>query len=205
MAQVKREEAAPMNSAVGSPTRKPASPAPSAPQAPLTRSEQTMQKAMRAAAAGNYRKALDVLNAHSEASEELRNARGVCLMRLGHYEEALSLYRMLVLMPGSIWMRPETPLHFKTNFATALLLAGLHNGALEVLHAINQEDDPTVQKLRAALREWEKQLPLLRKLDWWVSRVAPFNRPVTLDFEPGTFAAPADAFDASPPGAAPAP
>jgi hypothetical protein len=151
--------------------------------------EPTMQRVLRLAAAGSYQKALGVLSAHGGRDDQLRNARGVCLLRLGKVEEAIRLYRELVLKPGCMWARPELPVHYKTNYATALLLGGHPAGGLDVLAEIKDEQDPRVRQLRAAIKKWESELSFWQKLNWKIGSISPTNRPVKLDFEPGEFGA----------------
>ena len=42
----------------------------------------------------------------------------------------MRLYYGLVLNPGCTWMRPDLPLVYKTNYATALVLGGNPSGCL---------------------------------------------------------------------------
>jgi hypothetical protein len=91
-----------------------------------------------------------------------------------------------VLAPGCTWMRPG-PIIYKTNYATALLLAQHPAGCSEILEEIGCDEDPAVRALRSALRRWESQLSWWQKLNWRIGRVEPRNRPVTIDFSPGEF------------------
>jgi len=100
---------------------------------------------------------------------------------------ALCMYYDLVLNPGCTWMRPDLPTVYKTNYATALLLSGHPSGCLEMLAEIKDEQNPTVQRLRAAIKNWESRLTFLQKLNWWFGHIEPTNRPVTIDFEAGEF------------------
>jgi hypothetical protein len=139
-----------------------------------------------------YEKALGVLGPAAGQDQELANAMGVCLMRLGRIEEAVRLFRMLVLAPGCTWPRPNLPNVYKTNFATALLLAGHPSGCVEILAEVRDERDAQVQRLRAAIRKWESELSFFQRLNWWVARVEPSGRPVPLEFEPGELLRPAE-------------
>jgi hypothetical protein len=102
------------------------------------------------------------------------------------------LFRTLVLAPGCTWPRPNLPNVYKTNFATALLLAGHPSGCVEILAEVRDERDAQVQRLRAAIRKWESELSFFQRLNWWVARVEPSGRPVPLEFEPGELLRPAE-------------
>ncbi len=117
--------------------------------------------------------------------QENQNRLGVCLMRISNVEEAVKIYRQLVLAPGCTWLRPELPASYKRNFATALLLAGLPSGALDVLH---QSGDPYAVyyvRLRAAIQLWARTLPFMQRIDWYINLIEPRNPVIMIDFEPG--------------------
>ncbi len=151
-----------------------------------TRADEVLQHVQQMATLQHYDKAIDLLKS-ADRDPQLLNAQGVCLMRLGRFEEAMRLYYGLVLNPGCTWMRPDLPLVYKTNYATALVLGGHPSGCLEILAVLNAEQNPTVQRLRGAIKAWESQLTFWRKLNWRFGRIEPANRPVTVDFEPGEF------------------
>jgi|GEM_PF-1468347 len=132
--------------------------------------------------AGDYEKARHILNA-SSASDEMKNTKGVCLMRLGHYDDALRLYRNLVLQSGTMWMRPDVPVAWKVNFCTALLLAGHSAGCAASLAEINRDDHPAVVRLRAAMADWKRSLSSWQKFLFWIGQEP--NHPVALSFPPG--------------------
>lgn len=136
---------------------------------------------------GRYEQALKLARVKRGQSLDVQNAEGVCLMRLGRPEAAVQLFRGLVLNPGCTWMRRDRPVHYKVNFATALLLNGLTAGCLHMLSDLNGETTPMVDQVKGAIRKWEKSLPVFAWLDWKIYRVAPSSRPVTLDFPPGEF------------------
>ena len=56
------------------------------------------ERACRQIALGNYQKALDLLR-NMSADPRVRNAMGVCLLRIGRIEDAVRLLRSLVLEP----------------------------------------------------------------------------------------------------------
>jgi hypothetical protein len=149
-------------------------------------SDPVFERAMRYAQAGNIERALHLLDAGGREAH-FRNARGVCLMRLGKFDDAIRVLRELALAPGCTWMRPELPVAYKTNFATALLLGGHAAGCLEILAEINDEQHPSVKRLRAAIRRWQASLSWWQWLNWKISRIEPSGRPATIDFPPGEF------------------
>ncbi len=149
-------------------------------------SETTLHRVIRHVSAGNYQKALDLLR-NAGRDPQLRNAVGVCNLRLGRIDEAIRVYRELVLKAGCTWMRPELPIEYKTNFATALLLGGHPTGALELLSELSAESNPTVQRLRAAMRRWEVSLSFWQRLNWWLGKIEPRNCHIPIDFPPGEF------------------
>jgi tetratricopeptide (TPR) repeat protein len=143
-----------------------------------------MDRALRQMTAGEYEKALDLLLAAGK-NPRILNARGVCLLRLGRFESAVRALRELVLNPGSTWMRSDLLTVYKTNYATALLLGGHPSGCLDVLREINDESNPTVQRLRAAIERWAASLPFWRRLNWRLGRIEPNNCNVPIEFAPG--------------------
>jgi len=147
--------------------------------------DDVLQRALKLIALGKYQKAVDLLNAKAIREGRHQNLKGVCLMRLGMHDEAVRVFRSICLNPGCTWMRPDAPALYKINFATALLLAGHPSGCLEILGEVRQEDEPSVQRLRAAIKKWVSGLSLMQKLNWWLGRIEPPNPVVSIDFEPG--------------------
>mgnify|MGYP002624573921 CR=1 FL=1 len=141
----------------------------------------------KAAAKKQYDRALALSRKPGGMDLDIVNARGVCLLRTGRYDEAVALYRNLVLQPGCTWMRKDRPLHYKTNFAVALLLSGRPSGCLDMLHELTAEAPPIGDVLRSAIKRWESTLPFWSWLNWKLCGAAPPDRPVCLDFEPGDF------------------
>jgi len=144
------------------------------------------QRVKRLIARGEYRDAVDLLRTGGYRGDQ-RDALGVCLMRLGEVEQAVQLYRHLVLMPGSILERAGTKDSYKRNFATALLMKGLPSGTLSLLHGTSEPDHPAALRIRSAIRNWQRTLPLWRKLEWRLGGIEPPNCRIPLDFEPGEF------------------
>jgi tetratricopeptide (TPR) repeat protein len=152
----------------------------------LSRTDEILRKIEPCVAAGHYAKAVALLSSVG-ADPQLLNAKGVCLLRMGKYDEAVRLYKNLVLTPGCTWMRRDLPTVYKTNYATALLLSGRPGGSLEMLDEIGDEQNPTVRRLRSAIQHWEARLSLWQRLNWRFGRIAPSNRPLSIDFEAGDF------------------
>lgn len=159
--------------------------APVGPNSPSA-ADAALERIVRHITAGNYPKALDLLRAAPHTPSN-RNALGVCLLRMGRIEEALRVYRNFVLAPGCTWMRHDLPTVYKTNFATALLLAGHPNGCLELLAEIHDQSQPAVERLLAVIARWEAGLAFWQRLAWKLGRFEPDNCRVSLEFTPGEF------------------
>ena len=164
---------------------KPAGPRDTATTAPSGGAD-TYQRVLRYANSGNYQKALDLLRTAGR-HPQMRNALGVCLLRLGRIEDATRIYRELVLSAGCTWVRPDAPAVHKINFATALLLSGHPAGCVEILSEVKDDSHPAVQRLRRAIKDWQAALPLWKRLNWRFGNIEPKGFPVTLDFAPGEF------------------
>jgi hypothetical protein len=130
------------------------------------------------------KEAIDRIRRFGATCPELSNAYGVCLMRAGETAKAIELYRNFCIGEGGVCLRPDVPIVFKTNFATALLLAGNVAGCLSVLQEISREHDAGVVKLRVAIARWKRSLTWLERCWFAMSGEAP-KRPVVLDFPPG--------------------
>lgn len=150
------------------------------------RQNPTFERAIVQIQARHYEKAVDLLRSAGGAPE-VRNAMGVCLLRLGRHEHAINTLRELVLAPGCTWMRSDRPAQYKVNFATALLLGGHPAGCVEVLGEIHNEALPAVKQLREAINRWQKTLTFWQRLNWKLGQVEPPNPVVSVDFEPGVF------------------
>lgn len=168
---------------------------------------QRLQEVIRIAQSGQLDAALEKSTASEGTSPELRNARAVCLMRLGRPEEALAVYRGFVLQSGCTWMKTDLPVHVGANFATAILLCGRALGCEAVLSEIADQDHPSVRRLHAALKRWRSSLPFTARLKRLFG-IEP-EVPVQLDFDPGDFVDPTaqrsstvDAMTSSPPRSA---
>ncbi|WP_242631966.1 tetratricopeptide repeat protein [Rubripirellula amarantea] len=145
-----------------------------------------LQKAWHLIHRGEYTAAANLLSSAGRDTQ-VRNALGVCLMRLGRVDPAVDVFRSFVLMPGTLIERVEVSNACKRNFATALLMKGFPSGALSVLAATRDPDHIMAVRLHSAISQWEKSLSWLRWLDWKLNGVEPSKCHIKLDFEPGEF------------------
>ncbi|MCO8123867.1 tetratricopeptide repeat protein [Stieleria sp. TO1_6] len=152
--------------------------APSLPAA-LTRSASLIRK-------GDYQSAAKLLQSSGNGTS-IRNTLGVCLMRLGRYDEALVVFRQFVLAAGNISERSDISNLCKRNFAMALLLNGSPSGALTVLAEMREPDQPVTVRIYETIQAWERSLSWLRRLDWKLNRIEPARCRIPIDFEPGEF------------------
>ena len=143
--------------------------------------EHGLDKARTLLDAGEPQRALEVLSKLDRAPW-VENARGVCLMRLGHAEKAVPIYRML-LLSGGVTLREDAPETFKANFATALMLSGNIDGGLAVLGELGKSTNPAVARLRQTVAQWRKSLNPARRLLSLLG-VSP-QKPMVLDYPPG--------------------
>lgn len=137
-------------------------------------------------ATGDYAKLAAKLSA-SDRSPQTLNRLGVCHLRLGNADEAVRIYRGLVLQPGCTWERTDIPQVYRVNYATALLLSGQPAGCIEVLQSKTLADHPRALELRAAIKRWERSLGFFKRWDWRLNGVTPKDCHIELDFEPGEF------------------
>lgn len=104
--------------------------------------------------------ALSAIRRAGMDSPQVRNAKGVCLMRLGDVPQAIAIYRPLCLDESDVCLRRDIDPRVVVNYATALALTGNVTGAKAIL----QQLEPVLTEanaLRAAIRRWERDLP------WW--------------------------------------
>jgi hypothetical protein len=134
-------------------------------------------------AAGQVEEVQRLVSHRDFCDPELKNAAGVCLLRLGKYAEAVTLFRSLALAANQVNLRPDAPLHFKTNFATALLLSGHLRGCEDVLAELHDDDHPLVARLLQAIDRWKASLTFWQRLRHWLGGDLAVE--VKLDFPPG--------------------
>ncbi|KAA5539200.1 hypothetical protein FYK55_25095 [Roseiconus nitratireducens] len=147
--------------------------------------------------ASEYQQAIDVLR--TLARTPLRqHTLGVCALRLGRFEEAVTIFSRLCLSPGSVMMRSDVDDVLQINYATAILLSGAPSGAMEILQGLHDPSDGPAVALRLAVANWVSGLPWWRRLDWKLNRIDPPHASVPLPFAPGVF--PFAVKPVSPPG-----
>ena len=166
---------APTSAAASSPPRASA-PGPSDKNPILTKAEKLLEQ-------GRPKDAFELLNAKSTLDPVLRTARGVCLLRMQQPNLAVRAFREIVLASGSIGLRWDVPLHYKTNLALALLLDNNVAGCTSVLNETGHTDDPRVRRLVEILENWKSSLSFWQRIMWNMG-VAP-DVPVKIDFIPG--------------------
>jgi hypothetical protein len=130
-------------------------------------------------------KAMEVIARSRLSSPWMTNAAGVCAMRLGNAKQASVVFQGLVAHRG-VMLKPDAPLVFKINFATALLASNNLSGCLSVLHEIGADTNPAVKRLRAAVQQWKQSLSLWQKLKWYTGDCP--QKPVVFDFPLGELA-----------------
>lgn len=125
--------------------------------------------------AGRAGEAVEAIGLSYLPCPQTANALAVCHLRLGNTARALRLLRHIATDGAAL--RPDVPTMFKTNLATALLVAGDTAGCLRTLDEIGEEDHPTVLRLRAAVAVAPR--PVWGRCLRWVG-IAP-SRPLVLD------------------------
>lgn len=129
------------------------------------------------------KQALSLLSRAKNESLWLRNAVGVCQLRLGNAQFAVDIFRGLAINDKAFGFRQDVPTVFKTNFATAMLLSENLDGCLNVLGELRNSQHPAVDKLRGAIEKWKSGFSLFQKIMWWFGSQP--TRPVFLDYPPG--------------------
>jgi hypothetical protein len=136
--------------------------------------------------AGQADRALQLLSRTKVKSSWLANAAGVCRLRQGRPDEALDIFRPLVLKPVGATLQEEAPFVFKINYAVALLSAGNFPRFLTVWPCIRNENHPTVTRIHEALARGKQSLSPWQKLLWYTG--LKMSYPVRLEFPLGDLA-----------------
>ncbi len=108
--------------------------------------------------------ALNFILRSRDDSPEMENARGVCLLRLGRFDEAIEVLQDVTYqgLPG---IPPHTPVLFQVNFAVAMLRANRDKGgALMISDRLQGSEHPEAARLKAAVRRWRESLGPLGRL-----------------------------------------
>jgi len=145
--------------------------------------EEVLKKVAPLIESGEYTKALELIGRSKGESPWITNALGVCRLRMGTPATAVEAFRGLVLASGGLILRSDVPTVFKTNYATALLLAGNLEGATDVLRELGEEGGVRVRKLERAIANWKLGLSVWQKLNWFMGATP--AKPVELGFLPG--------------------
>ena len=131
---------------------------------------------------GHPQDALKFIEHLGQKNPPTENARGVCLMRLGKVEQAVSVLRD-VAFQGYVCMPSDTPVPYQINFAAAALLANLKDAAMPILNKLDAEEHPEVAQLKNAVRQWFQNLNFFQKCCCKVG-IYP-RKAVKIDFVPG--------------------
>ena len=108
--------------------------------------------------------ALNFIPPSGDGSPEMENARGVCLLRLGRLDEAISVLQD-VTFQGLPVMPDDAPALFQVNFAVAMLRANREKGAaLTISDRLTGNEHPEAARLKAAVRQWKESLGPLERL-----------------------------------------
>jgi hypothetical protein len=111
----------------------------------------------------------------------VRNARGVCLLRLGRAGQAVEALRDLVFAPAGFGVREDAHPVFQANYAAALLLDGNRDGFWAIFSRIRDRGHPAVARLDDAVHRWKAGLTAWQRLGSLLGGGPRF----TLDFPPG--------------------
>ena len=153
---------------------------------PEESSDPYLRRALQQAAEGHYEKALETLKM-AKGTKAVSNARGVCLLRLGRAEDAIRVYRGLVLQSGQNFAKPDVPTEYVLNFATSLFLSGSPSGCLSLICYLDEVQHPSVRRLRDAVRSWVKTLSFWQRVNWWCGEIEPHDCRPSIDFPAGDF------------------
>ena len=131
---------------------------------------------------GRTQDAMKFIEHLGQKTAVMENAKGVCLMRLGKIEEAVSALREIAFQ-GYICIPSDTPVPYQINFATAMLLANHKDGAFSILNKLDEKEYPQTATLKNAIRQWVKGLNFIEKCCYHIGLYP--NKPITIDFPPG--------------------
>jgi hypothetical protein len=113
---------------------------------------------------GKPQEAVQIAEGASEDELGARNAVGLHLLRTGAYLLAKQTFAGIVLKAGTDTLEPRSPTVFKVNYASSLFLSGDVAECLWVLRQIDDEQDPGVQRLRAAIARWGSRLTAWQRI-----------------------------------------
>lgn len=133
--------------------------------------------------AGQAEAALHMLDSAGQSGPAIRNARGVCLLRLKRWEAAHKLFRELAFRDQPFIIPEGTPTVIRANYVTSMLCMGNTGVGLDLLGEIPDRQHPYVQKLQGAGKAWLKSLPWWRRVLQAIG-VCP-DAAINLGFPPG--------------------
>ncbi|MEZ6067102.1 MAG: hypothetical protein R3B90_15685 [Planctomycetaceae bacterium] len=128
---------------------------------PKSPAEENLRKIYARLADGKVEEAMSLASSAGSSDARFRNAKAVCLMRLGRYSDAVQVLRQFVLESGGTWLRRDLPVVYKVNFGLALMLDGRTAGARDVISELRVDPDPAAVRLLQQYAEWKS------KLSWW--------------------------------------
>lgn len=118
-----------------------------------------------------------------QESPPWRNAKGVCLLRLGKHDEAAKTFRGLVFPAGDIVAPEDTPPLYVANFITAMLLKRNFEAAIPLLEHLHNDGNPYVTQLLQAARQWKRSLTWFERFRYYIGWYP--DKPFPLDVPPG--------------------
>jgi len=131
---------------------------------------------------GRAQEAMEFINHLGQETAPIKNARGVCLLRLGRAEAAVSEFRDITFR-GFMCVPADTPVLYQTNFATAMLMTNQKTGAIELISRLDNSQHPTVDKIRSAIDKWKRGLNPLQR---FLCKIGVYpDKAVPIDFVPG--------------------
>jgi tetratricopeptide (TPR) repeat protein len=132
--------------------------------------------------AGQTENAIYFIEKTGLQSPDLRNALGVCLLRLGKVEKALNILQELVFQKF-LSIPKGTPALYQANYATVLLLKNYNQMAIEIINGLPAAEHPYIAQLQASVARWKKQLTAFNKFRCLLGLYP--DTPVTLSVQPG--------------------
>ncbi|HKQ49715.1 MAG TPA: hypothetical protein VJZ71_16700 [Phycisphaerae bacterium] len=129
--------------------------------------------------------AINLIMRFGAKNAEIRNAYGVCLMRLGEFAKALEVYRGLCISQG-VSLKPDAPVVHLINYATVLLLLQNVAGCIDILRQIPASSHIGATRVQSAVDRWRRSLRWWQRLGW-LGGIEP-NVAIHLDYPPGVLA-----------------
>jgi hypothetical protein len=130
--------------------------------APMSDEDKLIIRVQQQLDAGQVGNALNLIAQSRQKSALISNAIGVCQLRRGNTDEAVRIFRDLVISEG-IHFRQDAPPVFLANFAAALYATGNLSGFLGALDEAG-ERHPAAVRYREAYANWRRNLSLWQKI-----------------------------------------